>query len=817
MPKLATDSKTSNISFNDFKNEILNDYKIARISRECSLLGRREVLTGKAKFGIFGDGKEVPQLAMAKAFRDGDFRSGYYRDQTFMMAIGELSAKQFFAGLYAHTDIKIEPMSAGRQMGGHFATHSVHEDGSWKNLTTQKNSSSDISPTAAQMPRLIWLAQASKVYRNSKDLLDQTKFSNNGNEVAWGTIGNASTSEGVFFESINAASVLEIPMVMSIWDDEYGISVHAKHQTTKESISEILKGFKKEKDTNGYEIFVVNCLDYVQLIDVYSKASKIAREKHIPVLIHVKEVTQPQGHSTSGSHERYKNIERLKWEKEYDCIEKMRKWILDFDLKDGNGNTLKLVSGKEELISLEKAAKKEVSAAKRKAWELFINEIKLEVSSLSSILEKIALKSSNGNLITKLKDDLTSIFDPIRKDILSTARKALRFVKDETLIEKNELQKFIINSIKDAEYNYSSHLTSETNSAAIKIDEISPIYNTENKNVDGRIVMRDNFDAILKKYPEVLIFGEDAGQIGDVNQGLEGLQEKYGKHRVSDTGIREATIIGQGIGMAMRGLRPIAEIQYLDYLLYALQIMSDDLATLRYRTFGKQKAPLIIRTRGHRLEGIWHSGSPMGGIIHNIRGIHVLVPRNMTKAAGFYNTLLRGDDPALVIECLNGYRLKEELPVNFGEFTTPIGAIEIIKKGKDMTVVSYGSTLRIVQEAARELLQVGIDIEIIDIQSLLPFDIKQETVASVKKTNRLLIVDEDVPGGASAYLLQEIIENQDGYQYLDSKPATLSAKAHRPAYGSDGDYFSKPSAEDIFEKVYEIMHEAYPNKYKSLY
>ena len=817
MPKLATDSKTSNISFNDFKNEILNDYKIARISRECSLLGRREVLTGKAKFGIFGDGKEVPQLAMAKAFRDGDFRSGYYRDQTFMMAIGELSAQQFFAGLYAHTDIKIEPMSAGRQMGGHFATHSVHEDGSWKNLTTQKNSSSDISPTAAQMPRLIGLAQASKVYRNSKDLLDQTKFSNNGNEVAWGTIGNASTSEGVFFESINAAGVLEIPMVMSIWDDEYGISVHAKHQTTKESISEILKGFKKEKDTNGYEIFVVNGWDYVQLIDVYSKASKIAREEHIPVLIHVKEVTQPQGHSTSGSHERYKNIERLKWEKEYDCIEKMRKWILDFDLKDGNGNTLKLVSGKEELISLEKAAKKEVSAAKRKAWELFINEIKLEVAALSSILEKIALKSSNGNFITKLKDDLTSIVEPIRKDILSTARKALRFVKDETLIEKNELQKFIINSIKDAEYNYSSHLTSETNSAAIKIDEISPIYNTENKNVDGRIVMRDNFDAILKKYPEVLIFGEDAGQIGDVNQGLEGLQEKYGKHRVSDTGIREATIIGQGIGMAMRGLRPIAEIQYLDYLLYALQIMSDDLATLRYRTFGKQKAPLIIRTRGHRLEGIWHSGSPMGGIIHNIRGIHVLVPRNMTKAAGFYNTLLRGDDPALVIECLNGYRLKEELPVNFGEFTTPIGVIEIIKKGKDMTVVSYGSTLRIVQEAARELLQVGIDIEIIDIQSLLPFDIKQETVASVKKTNRLLIVDEDVPGGASAYLLQEIIENQDGYQYLDSKPATLSAKAHRPAYGSDGDYFSKPSAEDIFEKVYEIMHEAYPNKYKSLY
>jgi len=817
MPKLATESKTSNLSFNDFKSEILNDYKIARISRECSLLGRREVLTGKAKFGIFGDGKEVPQLAMAKAFRNGDFRSGYYRDQTFMMAIGELSAQQFFSGLYAHTDIKIEPMSAGRQMGGHFATHSVHEDGSWKNLTTQKNSSADISPTAAQMPRLVGLAQASKVYRNSNNLHHDTKFSNNGNEVAWGTIGNASTSEGVFFESINAAGVLEIPMVMSIWDDEYGISVHAKHQTTKESISKILKGFQKEKHTNGYEIFVVNGWDYVQLIDVYTKASKIAREQHVPVIIHVKEVTQPQGHSTSGSHERYKNIERLKWEKEHDCIEKMREWILDFELEDGDGNPLKLVSGKEELIALEKEVKKEVSAAKRNAWSAYINEIKLEVTTASRLLEKMALKSCNKNFIIKLKNDLISIVEPIRKDILSTSRKALRYVKDESFSEKIELQEFIMNSIKDAALKYSSHLSSETNAAAIKIAEILPIYNSQNKTVDGRIVMRDNFDAILKKYPEVLIFGEDAGQIGDVNQGLEGLQEKYGNQRVSDTGIREATIIGQGIGMAMRGLRPIAEIQYLDYLLYALQIMSDDLATLRYRTFGKQKAPLIIRTRGHRLEGIWHSGSPMGGIIHNIRGIHVLVPRNMTKAAGFYNTLLRGDDPALIIECLNGYRLKEQLPINFGEFTTPIGVIEIIKKGKDMTVVSYGSTLRIVQEAAVELLLVGIDIEIIDIQSLLPFDINHDTVKSVAKTNRLLIVDEDVPGGASAYLLQEIIETQDGYQYLDSKPATLSAKAHRPAYGSDGDYFSKPSAEDIFEKVYEMMHEAYPTKFKSLY
>ena len=817
MPKLATKSKTSDISFNDFKNEILNDYKIARISRECSLLGRREVLTGKAKFGIFGDGKEIPQLAMAKAFKNGDFRSGYYRDQTFMMSIGELSAQQFFAGLYAHTNINIEPMSAGRQMGGHFSTHSIDDNGDWKNLTLQKNSSSDISPTASQMPRLVGLAQASKAYRNIKALNKQSNFSVNGNEVAWGTIGNASTSEGIFFESINAAGVLEVPMVMSVWDDEYGISVHAKHQTTKESISEILKGFQKEEGTNGYEIFVVNGWDYVKLIDVYAKASNIARENHTPVLIHVKELTQPQGHSTSGSHERYKNIERLKWEKEFDCIEKMREWILNFELEDGNGNILKFVDDNQELISLEKEAKKEVAAAKRTAWNAFINEIKQEVTTAVMLLEKVAVKSSNGTFITKIKNDLECIIEPIRKDVLTATRKALRFLKDEVFSEKIELQEFIKKSISEASYKYSSHLTSETTKATVNISEKLVNYDSEKKIVDGRIIMRENFDAILNNYPEVLIFGEDAGRIGDVNQGLEGLQQKYGTQRVSDTGIREATIIGQGIGLAMRGLRPIAEIQYLDYLLYGLQIMSDDLATLRYRTFGKQKAPLIIRTRGHRLEGIWHSGSPMGGIINNIRGIHVLVPRNMTKAAGFYNTLLQGDDPALVIECLNGYRLKEELPSNFGEFTTPIGVVENIRQGKDITVVSYGSTLRIVQEVANELMQIGIDIEIIDAQSLLPFDINHDTLKSLAKTNRLLIVDEDVPGGASAYLLQQIIEEQDGYQYLDSKPATLTAKAHRPAYGSDGDYFSKPSAEDIFEKIYEMMHEAYPNKFKSLY
>jgi len=817
MPTTATKSNTKNLSFNDFKNEVLNDYKIARISRECSLLGRREVLTGKAKFGIFGDGKEVPQLAMAKAFKNGDFRSGYYRDQTFMMSIGELNAQQFFAGLYAHTDINIEPMSAGRQMGGHFSTHSIDDNGDWKNLTLQKNSSADISPTASQMPRLIGLAQASKAYRNIEALNEKSHFSVNGNEVAWGTIGNASTSEGIFFESINAAGVLEVPMVMSVWDDEYGISVHAKHQTTKESISEILKGFQKEEGTNGYEIFVVNGWDYVQLIDVYAKASRIARENHTPVLIHVKELTQPQGHSTSGSHERYKNIERLKWEKEFDCIEKMREWILNFELEDGNGNILKFIDDNQELISLEKEAKKEVAAAKRTAWNAFINEIKQEVTTATRLLEKVAIKSSNGTFITKIKNDLESLIEPIRKDVLTASRKALRYLKDENFPEKIELQEFIKKSISEASYKYSSHLTSETTKATVNISEKLVNYGSEKKIVDGRIIMRENFDAILNNYPEVLIFGEDAGKIGDVNQGLEGLQQKYGTQRVSDTGIREATIIGQGIGLAMRGLRPIAEIQYLDYLLYGLQIMSDDLATLRYRTFGKQKAPLIIRTRGHRLEGIWHSGSPMGGIINNIRGIHVLVPRNMTKAAGFYNTLLQGDDPALVIECLNGYRLKEELPSNFGEFTTPIGVVENIRQGKDITVVSYGSTLRIVQEVAKELMQIGIDIEIIDAQSLLPFDINHDTLKSVAKTNRLLIVDEDVPGGASAYLLQQIIEEQDGYQYLDSKPATLTAKAHRPAYGSDGDYFSKPSAEDIFEKIYEMMHEADPNKYKSLY
>jgi pyruvate/2-oxoglutarate/acetoin dehydrogenase E1 component/TPP-dependent pyruvate/acetoin dehydrogenase alpha subunit len=817
MLKEKVASNTQEITFNDFKTEVLNDYRIAKVSRECSLLGRREVLTGKAKFGIFGDGKEVPQLAMAKAFKKGDFRSGYYRDQTLMMAIGELTAQQFFAGLYGHSDIKEDPMSAGRQMGGHFATHSLHENGSWKNLTEQYNSSADISPTAGQMPRLLGLAQASKIYRNEKSVQHKTKFSKNGNEVAWGTIGNASTSEGVFFETINAAGVLQVPMVMSIWDDEYGISVHAKHQTTKESISEILKGFQRENDTNGYEIFVINGWDYVKLVDVYQKAAKIAREEHVPVLIHVKELTQPQGHSTSGSHERYKDKERLQWEQDHDCIAKMRKWILNFELETETGDILRFVDSEEELLIIEKEVKKEVTEAKRNAWNAYLNEIKAELLIASEILENVASKSVNGTFINKHKNDLLATAEPTRKEIISSARKCLRYLKEEHFGAKIELQNFIKASVNEGYKRYSTHLVNDSDSSVLNEIERKPIYSPEKNLVDARIIMRDNFNAILKKHPDVLIFGEDTGLIGDVNQGLEGLQDKYGDIRVSDTGIREATIIGQGIGLAMRGLRPIAEVQYLDYLLYALQIMSDDLATLRYRTFGKQKAPLIIRTRGHRLEGIWHAGSPMGGIINNIRGIHVLVPRNMTKAAGFYNTLLEGDDPAVVIECLNGYRLKEELPTNLGDFKTPIGVVETIKEGTDITVVSYGSTLRLVEEAAKDLAQDGIEVEIIDAQSLLPFDLNHDCVKSLAKTNKLIVIDEDVPGGASAYILQEILENQNGYQYLDSKPTTLTAKAHRPAYGTDGDYFSKPSAEDIFEKIYGIMHEFNPNRFKSLY
>lgn len=793
-------TKQKDLTFEDFKTEVLNDYKIAITSRECSLLGRKEVLTGKAKFGIFGDGKEIPQLAMAKAFENGDFRSGYYRDQTFMMAIGALNPVQFFAGLYGHPDAELEPMSAGRQMGGHFATPSLDANGQWKSLKDQKNSSSDISPTAGQMPRLLGLAQASKIYRNVEALPKDNLFSNHGNEVAWGTIGNASTSEGLFFETINAAGVLQVPMVMSVWDDEYGISVHAKYQTTKESISEILKGFQRTENQNGYEIFTVKGWDYPALIQTYQQSAKIAREQHVPVLIHVQELTQPQGHSTSGSHERYKSKERLEWEQIWDGIAQMRNWML------AQG-----IANEAELTELEAAAKTEVLEAKKTAWSQYIQPIKEEQSELVALLSNIISIHPNGVFIQPMVNELKSIKEPNRKDILSTARKAIRQLIGSS--QAATLSQWIGEYKDKIQPKYSAHLLSESTQKATNVKEVLPIYTDETTHVDGRLVLRDNFDQILGNHPEVLIFGEDSGNIGDVNQGLEGLQEKYGELRVSDAGIREATILGQGIGMAMRGLRPIAEIQYLDYLLYALQIMSDDLATLQYRTHGKQKAPVIIRTRGHRLEGIWHSGSPMGMIIHALRGIHVLVPRNMTKAAGFYNTLLESDEPALLVECLNGYRLKEKMPTNLSEIKTPIGVVETIKTGSDVTLVSYGSTLRLVEQAAQELQALNIDCEIIDAQSLLPFDLAHDCVKSVQKTNRLLVIDEDVPGGASAYLLQQIVEDQNGYAYLDSKPQTLSAKAHRSAYGTDGDYFSKPSVEDMVEKIYEIMHESNPNKY----
>ncbi|NIK93200.1 transketolase [Mangrovimonas sp. CR14] len=797
------DIKTK-LSFDDFKQEVLNDYKVAVTSRECSLLGRREVLTGKAKFGIFGGGKEVPQLAMAKAFKNGDFRSGYYRDQTFMMAIGKLSIENFFSGLYANIDFNQEPMSGGRQMGGHFMTPTIDENGDWLDLTKTKNTSSDISPTAGQMPRLLGLAQASKIYRHVEGI-DSSKFSNNGNEVAWGTIGNASTSEGLFFETINAAGVLQVPMIISVWDDEYGISVHAKHQTTKENISEILKGFQKDENSNGYEILKVKGWDYVSLIEVYEEASQIAREKHVPVLIHVQELTQPQGHSTSGSHERYKSKERLEWEVQYDCNAQMREWMI------ATG-----IATEEELSELEKSIKKAVRDGKKAAWTSFVHPIKEEKSQIIDILDKLASRSPNKVFITKLKNELDAISEPIRKDVISTARKALKYVISENTPEKQNLINWIETYFDNIQPKYSSHLYSESQKATRLVEEVKPQYKETSEEVDARIIIRDNFNALFSKHPEVLIFGEDSGNIGDVNQGLEGMQEKYGELRVADAGIREATILGQGIGMAMRGLRPIAEIQYLDYLMYALQTMSDDLSTVQYRTKGHQKAPVIVRTRGHRLEGIWHSGSQLGGILNLVRGILILVPRNMTKAAGFYNTLLESDDPALVIECLNGYRLKEKLPTNMGDFKTPVGVVETLKEGKDITLVSYGSTLRIVEDVAKELMEVGIDAEVIDVQSLIPFDLNHDIVKSVAKTNRLMVIDEDVPGGASAYILNEILNTQNAYKHLDSKPSTLTAKEHRPAYGSDGDYFSKPSHEDIFEAIYAVMHESDPNTYPKL-
>ena len=799
---------TGKVKVTDYIKEVLNDYRIANESREASLMGRREVLTGKAKFGIFGDGKEIAQLAMAKVFQFGDFRSGYYRDQTFMFASGNLTLQEWFAGLYGHTDADAEPMSAGRQMGGHFGTRSLNADGTWKDLTKIKNSSPDISPTGGQMPRLLGLAMASKHYKLNPELQKEQfhKFSNKGTEIAFGTIGDASTSEGLFWETINAAGVMQIPMLVSVWDDGHGISVPKKYQTTKESISEILKGFQRENGGNGYEIFKTKGWDYVHLCDTYEKASKVCREQHVPVLVHVEEVTQPQGHSTSGSHERYKSKERLQWESDFDGIKKLREWILSNKLATEN-----------ELNEIEENSKKVVREAKSAAWSAYLNPIKAELKEVSALMDNIAAQSTNAVFISKIKNDLYSILEPIRKDIIVAAKSVLRLTRNENISAKKQLVDWISESKLANHDRYSSYLHSESEQNALKTKPVKAEFEGEAKLVDGRELLRENFNAILSKYPEVVIFGEDAGKIGGVNQGLEGLQEKYGEIRVFDTGIREATIMGQAIGLAMRGIRPIAEIQYLDYLLYALQIMSDDLATVQYRTKGAQKSPVIIRTRGHRLEGIWHSGSPMGMIINSIRGIHVCVPRNMQQAAGFYNTLLAADEPALVIEPLNGYRLKEQLPSNLGEYKIPLGVVETINEGADVTLVTYGSCCRIAMEAVKQLAEADISVEVIDVQTLLPFDMDHSIVESVKKTNRLIVLDEDVTGGASAYILQKVLEEQGAYQFLDSEPRTLAAKDHRPAYGSDGDYFSKPSADDVFDTVYELMHESNPNKFPRIY
>ena len=785
----------------EFKKTVLDDYALAYKSRQASLLGRKEVLTGKAKFGIFGDGKELPQIAMAKVFKNGDFRSGYYRDQTFMMGIGQHTVQEFFAQLYAHTDLEAEPASAGRMMNGHYGTRLLNEDGSWKELKNQKNSSSDISPTAGQMLRLVGLAQASKYYRQNKELIGENIFSNDGNEVAWGTIGNASSSEGHFFESINAAGVLQIPMVISVWDDSFGISVPAKYHTTKESISEILKGFQRDEKGEGFNIFVVNGWDYPELCRVYEEAGSIAREKHIPAIIHVKELTQPQGHSTSGSHERYKSKERLAWEQEYDCIVKFKEWIISSSL-----------ATEDELQAIESTIKKEVNDSKKFAWEAYLNPIKSDIKEAVSLL--IALGNSTPE-VTSLANELSAITEPIRKDIGVSVNKALRLTMGKNTPERMDLLAFKERYHSVNAHRYNSYLLSETSESALNVAEIKPMYSNDSKMMDGREIMQAFFDIVLERDPRVFAFGEDVGKIGDVNQGFAGLQEKYGESRVSDTGIRELTIIGQGIGAALRGLRPIAEIQYLDYLLYGLQPLSDDLATLQYRTKGGQKAPLIVRTRGHRLEGIWHSGSPIGMIINSLRGMHVLVPRDMTQAAGFYNTMLQSDEPALIIECLNGYRLKERMPDNLGTYTVALGIPEILHEGSDVTIVSYGSTLRVVEEAIKQLAEQGISSELIDVQSLLPFDINHTIVESLKKTNKIVFIDEDVPGGATAYMMQQVLETQGGYRYLDAKPLTITAKPHRPPYGTDGDYFSKPNAEEIFETVMEMMHDYNPDQYLS--
>ncbi|QDA58706.1 thiamine pyrophosphate-dependent enzyme [Hymenobacter jejuensis] len=789
------------------KEDLLRDYRLGWESRQASLAGRKEVFMGKAKFGIFGDGKEVPQLAMAHAFRVGDFRAGYYRDQTFMFAAGELTLQQYFAQLYAHTDIEADPATGGRCMNGHFATRLLDDDGNFKNLAELKNSSADVSPTAAQMPRLVGLAYASKLYRQNPELHEFKQFSVNGNEVAFGTIGNASTSEGMFFEAINAAGVLQIPMLISVWDDHYGISVPAEYQTTKQSISEILKGFQREGEgQQGFEIFVVRGWDYPALVETYQRAAELCRTQHVPVLIHVTEVTQPQGHSTSGSHERYKSKERLSWEEEHDCLRKMREWLLT----EGYAT-------EDELEQIETESKEVVKQARLAAWEAFFNPIKQERDEAVTMLQKLVAEDGQEGALSEMVEQLRHNTAPIRADIVRAVRRALRLVRGQRSAARRDLQQWLEQALAENSDRYNSYLYSQSEQSVLNIPEVKAEFAPNTPQVDAREVLQACFDANFRRDPSIFAIGEDVGRIGDVNQAFAGLQEKFGELRVTDTGIRECTIVGQGIGAAMRGLRPITEIQYLDYLLYAIQILSDDVACLQYRTKGGQKAPLIVRTRGHRLEGVWHSGSPIGMILNSIRGMHVLVPRNMTQAAGFYNTLLRADEPALVIECLNGYRLKERIPANVGEFTVPLGVPEVLQQGTDITVVTYGSMCRIVMDAAKQLAEVGVSVEVIDVQTLLPFDLQHVITDSVRKTSRVLFADEDVPGGATAYMMQQVLDDQQAYRYLDSQPRCLAAQPHRPPYGSDGDYFSKPNVEDVFDTVYELMQEADPKRFPAIY
>jgi len=785
--------------------EVLNDYYLVVASREASLMGRKEVFMGKAKFGIFGDGKELPQIAMAKVFNNGDFRSGYYRDQTFMFAIDELTIEQYFAQLFAHTSVEAEPASAGRMMNGHYATRMMDDEGLPLSLTDRKNVSADISSTAGQMPRLLGLALASKLFRENKELHQYKNLSIKGNEIAFGTIGNAATSEGMFFETVNAAGVLQVPMILSVWDDEYGISVPAKYHTTKLSISKALAGFQRTKDEPGFEIIKVAGWDYPALINAYQKAEKIARKEHVPVLVHIVELTQPQGHSTSGSHERYKPKDRLNWEQEFDCNIKFRDYIL-----------IEEIATEEELLVLEEQARAAARTAKKKAWEAFDNEMKrIQKLTLNHIGNLIQV--NKNSYLQSLRSDFGKTIHPLKMDAVLTLKMALRASLNDPSKARDNTVKWLDQLLAQTANEYGSHLYSESINAAKEVEKIEPVYTAESKVIDGREILHACFDSALKRDPRILAFGEDLGKIGDVNQAFAGLQEKYGEGRVGDTGIRETTIVGQGIGLAMRGLRPIAEIQYLDYLVYAFATLTDDLATLHYRTKGGQTAPLIVRTRGHRLEGVWHSGSPMGMLINALRGMYLLVPRNMTKAAAFYNTMLQSDDSALMIECLNGYRLKEKLPDNIGEITEPLGVPEIIRAGDDITIVTYGSMCRIVIDASEQLAELNISCEVIDVQTLLPFDRHNTIVESLKKTNRIVFADEDVPGGGSAYMMQKVIEEQEGYLYLDSQPITIAAKEHRPAYGSDGDYFSKPNAEEIFDKIYVLMHEVDPAKYPLIY